>query len=1542
MPEGEERDNALASFPDREQVQAEVDRAQDELRSTQDTIRRSATADAVTTNVNDILLDQQDMSRPYGGHLNGAIADFIADHLQNGMLKEVPPGRIEAIRNAFERGELINEKGKLFSDWTKADFQSELGTQLLGNRLGKFADYVAQAATPGQLFDFHSAVSGSSNEDMQFVADTLRKQLKRDSDEAKRDSESLADTEPRSASTLRNKLLSAIAGSEDPLYGNINEPISDATREAIERGDGWAALKDIALNNKNKGYRLIAAKMLSLKDLVTVALVDIKSKRPNTLGLHYGGEEAVEIDFPEVVHNPKAKHGVVLLDKQNPSVRVFLHEMAHAYTRFSYADPKTETQKKAQREINRIFDLARKAATERGLMASNSVLGAQIRYAFTNRIEFIAEVYGNPLFQEFLASVPDRTIDKSNLLSRFIKVVANLFGVDNALARALLAIDRLVDEKQNETNILGRESASNSSTENAGSAADPGSEVRSGDQERGADGRREQDHRRLPASNQAASAAARTTGTAHGDGNPYTEGPPSPGVANAVAKLPDKDRVALELAASTVGLTGADLAQAAYLTAEEFGADYARSAFSFNPATAAAMMKIPMPPVVKNAVNDFLDRDGRISSWDDLINLSNTGEVPSNNRFKGWQDRYIERFIDSSQPFAVMLKRAGGVLADNPLWRLFKLSGSRYETQKVELNKDIYRINKHLTQLAKQSGLNPKDFFRLADMYTLAKYVATGANTELLAKHQAFINQVNAQIAVVMSQMNASNNADQRQQLQNQMERLTTSKMPSENWVVRFNQVDGKVRKPEGTLLPNGAPDPDARTGDDKFVGGMTTAEAEMFIKGKMIQQNLAAMDSAQQAIVGLQQTWAKKAVTAGLFNPDETAKWSTNPNYVPTTGENDAESDVYKTGGITARDFVRTGRASIADGGFMATIQQASAFARRMAFKEFYDALAQVGRSSNPYGITTMAADRPAPGAISFATKRWDPTTNTTAQEKIVFDDQSAAGAIIGANRVHDDNIIARGMSDFTSIFGRAVTQYTLAFGPVNYIRDLGEKAFTLLSSIGGIDKAKFIAAVARSIFSPGDLYAAWKFSAGQTLNTPQFQLLKQLSDAGGLNTRTGSLSRDVDRIVTEMKRTDGWRNVAHKIGDVVHNYNNMFEIAASLAVYRALGEATNGTVETSAFRVLNTMNFGQSGTKSPFFRALYTFFNPTAQGALNVARGIKSLQTAQGRGVLIGTALAYGFLYALARSFGGDDDEDETGNRMDSLADASLARSIPLFLGDDSIVKLPVPFGLQTALWATIVASGRLAAGRFSAGDAAAFALQGAAEQMAPFPLSRVDIIKDPNFWMMKSLTPQWGQLFLNLAADKNDFGGKLTRAFIQDDQPKSMQGKRGTADAYKDAAVGVFKATGFDIAPEKLQETIKFLALGPLGAAIDGFVKDEERSGIPTELAVAQGLTGSNRLLSFDTKEVDRSYYERMERVYVLYKKAYADSPREKENGRNEPLDEWLERTNLSDGQQQLIIRFSEADKALKRARKDGATTNEERDIMRGFLRDTRGIQ
>ena len=1063
------------------------------------------------------------------------------------------------------------------------------------------------------------------------------------------------------------------------------------------------------------------------------------------------------------------------------------------------------------------------------------------------------------------------------------------------------------------------------------------------------DGRGEQDHSGVPDPDPIGSASSRETGTAAGTGNPFAEGPPSNRVAQSVAKLGDAERVAIEVAGGLLNISGADFAQLLHDTAEEVGPEAVLDIFNGDSDSDLAVRQLILPVEVKakldTAKRIVSEQVGPISTWDQWTDLMDNGIAPKSNKYAGWTDRYIEKFVDSAQPFARMLRAASVKVLDNPLWRTFKLAGSRYENEKMALNKDVRVLNTALTRLAKSIGMDPQTFFLLADRYTLAKYVATGANEELAARHQDAVRQIDAQITALQAKQ--TTNPHQFTELERQIEKLQDRQAKSNAWLIRYREVDGEIRKPEGAIDATGAPDPHAKQPTDKFVGGLTRAEAQYTLNSKQVAPNRGAFEEAQQLIVGLQKQWRQRAIDAGLFNQDEVDAWSKNPNYVPTTGDPDAqeqEGEVYGTGGLVSRDFLRMGRNSYADGGFIAVVQQASGFARRVAFRDFNDMLADVGRDpSNPYGIKTVPVGAPSKG-LAFAAKRWVDATDTepghTAYEKVTFQDQAAAESIVGANRQEVESLALRSMGAFTSVFGRAVTQYTLAFGPVNYLRDLGEKAYTLLSTVQGIDKRRFLSALASELFSINGLKAAWAFSSGKTLSSPEFQSLQQLSDMGGLNTRTGSLSRDVDRIVKEMKRTDGWRQAADTVGEWVHNYNNMFEMAASLAVYRALGKAGNGTIEDNAFQVLNSMNFGQSGAYSPIFKTMYLFFNPTVQGALNVARGVEALKTKDGRTVMMGAALAYGFLYAFSRAFGGDDEEDETGNRVDSLADASLARSIPLFFGDDLMVKVPVPFGLQTALWSTMVAGGRLASGRFSPTEAAGFALQGMAEQMTPFPMSRADISKDPTFWMLKSLTPQIGQVVVNLASNKDDFANTLTNSFASPDKPDSMQGKRGTPQAYKDAAETLYRIMGVDLAPETIRELVKQTGLGPLGAAIDGFVKDEEKSGVSPPLAAAEGLLGTNRIVKSDTREVDRSYYERMERVYALQKKAWSQEPRIKlENGRYEDMEDWLERTELTTEQRELILAFEETDRALKKARRAGSVSADERQIMRDFLRDTK---
>ena len=1550
-PPGPERDAAMAEFPDRDLAERTLAEYQEQLIAATERIKDLRDVTSIAAVANSFAYKAR-AGVPAGGAFNRSLRAQFEGRLKAAAAagQKAPQAVRDRILDGLARGVPVSSDGnRLFPEWSSKDFMGALAGQIVTDSdAADVAGYAIANSTPDQLQDFHAAVMHAAAPELRVVADMLSTAIQALPADQRREPDpgrALDKTPVTQAKSLRSKLFTALGRPDapGPDIGVQVEPLSPVAEAAIRNGDVWTALRDIAVNSESKAHRLVAAKMLTLQNKVGIVVAAPPAKKAGlraAAGLHYLTLKLFRSDYPNAKISGRPSQGVVVI---NPASGVnkhaFIHEVAHAYTVYSYYAADSAVQRKARQDIGAIRVAAIKQATAMGMFDPGSpqyaTIGRYLKYGLmaskkdtvTSDVEFIAEAFSNPTFQAFLASVKDTTVKDGNLLTRFAKLVAKLFGIDNLFARSLIVIDNLTDEALNES-ILQRP------TKSPGGPAGEGTETGGGDDQRETV-RRGPDNSGVPSPDTSVSAVARAAGSAHGDGNPYTEGPPSARVADAVKALPDRERVELEAAGSTAGITGADLAQLLHDIAADRGAGAVVDSFDGLPVMQAAVRGLNLPQKVQGAIDKFTEQNGKIKTWDQMMDLVNQGKSPASDRFAGWTDRYIEKFIDSSQPFATMLRKSAWPLQNNPLWQAFKLAGSKYELQKVEINRDVRAVNETLTKLAKSIGMDPKDFFLLADMYTLAKYVATGANSELEAKHRAIIADLDAQIQVLMQQ-NTAASAAKISVLQDKM-------VPSQKWLQRYQAVNGVVRKPEGTMGSNGLPDPDARMESDQFVGGLTEAEAVAIMSGSKITANINAFEQAQAAIVGMRQKWASKAVVGRLFNPDEVAGWSQNPNYVPTTGDPRSEEEAaYETGGLASRDYARMGRAGFSDGGFMATVQQISGFARRLGYKDFYDQLAEEGRnSSNPYGITTMPEGKPSKG-IAFATKQFDPSTGKTHYQKIVFDDQAAAGSILGMNRSLDESATLRALSDFTSIFGRAVTQYTLAFGPVNYVRDLGEKAFTLLSSIPGINKAKFISTIAREFANVRTLQAAWAYSSGRTLNTPEFIALKQLADNGGLNTRTGSLSRDVDRIVKEMRRTDGWRAIAHRVGEWVHNYNNMFEIAASVAVYRALGVSSGGTVEQQAFQILNTMNFGQSGTKSPIFRAFYTFFNPTAQGALNVARGIKSLKTAQGRGVLAGTALAYGLLYAIARAFGGDDDDDETGNRMDSLADGSLARVIPLFFGDDTMVKVPVPFGIQTALWSAIVAGGRLASGRFHPGEAAAFALQGAAEQMAPFPLSRVDITQNPSFWMAKSLTPQWGQLLLNIAADKNDFGGKLTRAFIQSDQPLSVQGKRDTPDAYKEFAAGLHSVTGVDLAPEQVQESLKYLALGPLGAAIEGFLKDEERSGVPMAVMVAQGATGSNRIVGLDTKEIDRRYYSKMERVYNLYKLGFSQSPRLTEDGKKEPLDDWLDRTSLDSDQRRLMVEFGEADRALKKARRAGATVAEEREIMRNFLRETRGIE
>lgn len=131
-------------------------------------------------------------------------------------------------------------------------------------------------------------------------------------------------------------------------------------------------------------------------------------------------------DAPIVgLYEQGAGRRAITLDSDRPEggiLKTLLHEAAHAATINSYLNSPRYAQL-----VNNIFNRAKSAAEKRGLNL----------HGVTDPREFLAEVYSNKSFQEFLKTV---SVEDRSLWQRIVDAVRSMLGLDEQYTSALDAI----------------------------------------------------------------------------------------------------------------------------------------------------------------------------------------------------------------------------------------------------------------------------------------------------------------------------------------------------------------------------------------------------------------------------------------------------------------------------------------------------------------------------------------------------------------------------------------------------------------------------------------------------------------------------------------------------------------------------------------------------------------------------------------------------------------------------------------------------------------------------------------------------------------------------------------------------------------------------------------------------------------------------------------------------------------------------------------------------------------------------------------------
>lgn len=256
----------------------------------------------------------------------------------------------------------------------------------------------------------------------------------------------------------------------------------------------------------------------------------------------------------------------------------------------------------------------------------------------------------------------------------------------------------------------------------------------------------------------------------------------------------------------------------------------------------------------------------------------------------------------------------------------------------------------------------------------------------------------------------------------------------------------------------------------------------------------------------------------------------------------------------------------------------------------------------------------------------------------------------------------------------------------------------------------------------------------------------------------------------------------------DWIENINSYAENATRLAVYSAMRENGIDAKTAAAYAKDVTVNFNRKGTAARKMSALYLFFNPAVQGS---RRMLKLSKSPVALAIFGGIAVAsYGVTLFQMIQMGDDDDGENKYEKL--VGDRTAHRALVLALSDENTLTIPMPYGPNIFGYLGHVlakAHYRQMTGKpINGGQLTKDFLGTAVASMSPI---------DPGKgW--EAVTPEPARIVLNLANNKNDFGGKINYSLVDTastptNRPNFKLSDPKTADLYVETAKALNLLTG-----------------------------------------------------------------------------------------------------------------------------------------------------
>lgn len=317
---------------------------------------------------------------------------------------------------------------------------------------------------------------------------------------------------------------------------------------------------------------------------------------------------------------------------------------------------------------------------------------------------------------------------------------------------------------------------------------------------------------------------------------------------------------------------------------------------------------------------------------------------------------------------------------------------------------------------------------------------------------------------------------------------------------------------------------------------------------------------------------------------------------------------------------------------------------------------------------------------------------------------DPRIAAALTGAGGTGSDTMgsIVGTVGVLTQTLARLSTSWNPEFMLSNFPRDVQTALINSQQYEGapmkGIFRNSFasIPAILKTIRDGksegkwGQRYEEFRAAGGQT----EFYGLRSIDDR--IRKINDELAEDLSGNLSKSRKLMG------KLGDLLEDYNLVFENATRVSVFDALVNA-GYSHERAAQAARNvTVNFNKKGEKGTLVNALYMFYNAAIQGSMAMANA--AVRSKKVRKILATVAMV-GFVQDMVNSMMSDD-EDDGVLTYDKIPDYVLEHNLILmdFTGmtDRGYLSITLPYGFN-AIYNFGRTLGRAVRGGYTPGDAA-----------------------------------------------------------------------------------------------------------------------------------------------------------------------------------------------------------------------------------------------